>query len=368
MEKFDIQFVPGNSQIRCLAHVVNLVVQKLLHELDEAEDPETADDYVPNKDLPFHYDPARDPELIELEREVFTVDDEEVTEEDDAAGLLAALGSDFEKLSPLKRLRTTTTKICSSPQRRKRFRATAEKTYGETLAPSGRKLASLMVIRDALDIWVLEREELRPLYLKPEDWKLLEALEGVLKMFTLVTKHMSRSSTPTLPWVLPMYEGMLKHLRACKLDNSLSAKLRVAAEAGLEKLEEYYDKACQCQLNVIATLLHPSLGIAWFRKNDAEPGQHTTSAANAEVLFEHIYESYREVAASEDSNVPAPPPPRRSRPGTLGSFLDDICMADVADVAEPESTVSELARFWGAFKNYSGDPKAPLTWWKVSCF
>ncbi|KAJ7652749.1 hypothetical protein DFH06DRAFT_994994, partial [Mycena polygramma] len=109
----------------------------------------------------------------------------------------------------------------------------------------------------ALDIWVLEREELRPLYLKPEDWKLLEALEGVLKMFTLVTKHMSRSSTPTLPWVLPMYEGMLKHLRTCKLDNSLSAKLRVAAEAGLEKLEEYYDKACQCQLNVIATCTCP---------------------------------------------------------------------------------------------------------------
>ncbi|KAJ7131151.1 hypothetical protein C8R44DRAFT_612967 [Mycena epipterygia] len=37
-EKFDVQFVPENSQIRCLAHVVNLVVQKMLAALEEAPD------------------------------------------------------------------------------------------------------------------------------------------------------------------------------------------------------------------------------------------------------------------------------------------------------------------------------------------
>ncbi|KAJ7796917.1 hypothetical protein B0H14DRAFT_2619494 [Mycena olivaceomarginata] len=43
MSKFDIQFVPANSKIRCIAHVVNLVVQRLLAALDDAEDPDTAD-------------------------------------------------------------------------------------------------------------------------------------------------------------------------------------------------------------------------------------------------------------------------------------------------------------------------------------
>ncbi len=43
-------------------------------------------------------------------------------------------------------------------------------------------------------------------------------------------------------------------------------------------------------------------------------------------------------------------------------------MVDVADVSEPpgDATESELQRFWKAFKNYTGDVNAPLTWWKVS--
>ncbi|KAJ6597357.1 hypothetical protein B0H10DRAFT_2087659 [Mycena sp. CBHHK59/15] len=60
-------------------------------------------------------------------------------------------------------------------------------------------------------------------------------------MFTKVTKQMSRSSTPTLPWVLPM--GMLRHLLSSKDDLNLDVRLCTAAEAGHGKLEVYYSKA-----------------------------------------------------------------------------------------------------------------------------
>ncbi|KAJ7770293.1 hypothetical protein DFH07DRAFT_684213, partial [Mycena maculata] len=40
MERFDVQFTPENSQIRCLDHVVHLVVQKMLAALEEAVDPD----------------------------------------------------------------------------------------------------------------------------------------------------------------------------------------------------------------------------------------------------------------------------------------------------------------------------------------
>ncbi|KAJ7696635.1 hypothetical protein B0H14DRAFT_3040384 [Mycena olivaceomarginata] len=153
MEKFDIQFIPANSQIRCLAHVVNLVVQKILAALDYVEDPEITDDYLPSKDLPFHYDPDNDPDLDKLEREDFTKDDDKGNEEDEAADIMTGLTSDFKKMSVLQKLRTTVTKICSSPQRRKRFRTTAVRVYGDILAPSGRKLASLMPIRDVRHRW-----------------------------------------------------------------------------------------------------------------------------------------------------------------------------------------------------------------------
>ncbi|KAK7012413.1 hypothetical protein R3P38DRAFT_2790675 [Favolaschia claudopus] len=151
MKKFDIQFVPANSQIHCLAHVVNLVVQKILAALDATD---ATDEYLNNKYLPFHYDPQVDPEQIRLEEEVFTKEDDEGDEEDEAAELLAGiLDDEYAEMSPLQKLRTATTKICSSPQRRKRFRATAERMYGDEKAPSGRPLASLMVVRDVRHRW-----------------------------------------------------------------------------------------------------------------------------------------------------------------------------------------------------------------------
>ncbi|KAK7001674.1 hypothetical protein R3P38DRAFT_3368049 [Favolaschia claudopus] len=236
MKKFDIQFIPANSQIHCLAHVVNLVVQKILATLDAAPDPDTdagaSDEYLGNKDTPFHYDPHTDPEQVNLEKEEFTADDDRSTEEDEAAELLAGkLDEEYLDMSPLEKLRTTTTKICSSPQRRKRFRATAEKAYGDEKAPSGRPLASLMVVRDvrhrwnythamikrglllrkAIDTWVFEREELRGLSLRLEDWRLLEALGKLLE------RHMNTSFRSSRKWraIFSRFREQVSRLSDC---------------------------------------------------------------------------------------------------------------------------------------------------------
>lgn len=64
---------------------------------------------------------------------------------------------------------------------------------------------------------------------------------------------MSHSKTPTLPWVLPMYAHMEKHLKALTEDQKLLPSLRGAAAAGLQKLDQYHIKARNCQYNVIAT-------------------------------------------------------------------------------------------------------------------
>ncbi len=64
---------------------------------------------------------------------------------------------------------------------------------------------------------------------------------------------MSHSNTPTLPWVLPMYAYMEKHLKSLTEDPILLPSLREAATAGLLKLNQYYTKARNCQYNVLAT-------------------------------------------------------------------------------------------------------------------
>ena len=77
MDKYHLGFHEDNARIRCLAHVVNLVVQKILSTLGEAEDPDQDDYYVPNKHLPFHYNIDDDNDLREMEQEEDVEDDED---------------------------------------------------------------------------------------------------------------------------------------------------------------------------------------------------------------------------------------------------------------------------------------------------
>ncbi|KAJ6549532.1 hypothetical protein DFH09DRAFT_1320008 [Mycena vulgaris] len=313
-EKFDGQFVPENSQIGCLAHVVNLVVQKLLTALDEAVDPAVEDDYIPNKDLPFHYNPGDDPDLTELECEVFAQEGELETEEDDAVNMMTALASEFDGMTPLQKvifraynsdhsdqphnLRTLATKICSSRQHRKRIRCSAEKASPVQLTPSGRKIAILMVVRDvrhrwnythamirrglllrkAIDSWVSEREELlRRLLISTEQWAFLEAVVNIFEVFT-------QPSLGFFPWT---YEMMIKHLREWQADDNSLRSFRDAATAGL--------------------VLHLTLGMKWFRKLDAERkldlerAHDAERAIHAKILFEHAYQSYKEIHDADKS-------------------------------------------------------------------
>jgi len=103
INQFDIQFVPGNSQIRCLNHVLNLVVQKVLATLNEAEDPDNLDYF--DKSLPVHYSAEDDPDQLELEREKDEDIDEDAEEETDDKTFDELLTSNATQLS-------ATQKVC----------------------------------------------------------------------------------------------------------------------------------------------------------------------------------------------------------------------------------------------------------------
>lgn len=81
MERYGIHFSPENGQIRCLAHVVNLVVQQILSALIDADDLENNDWYLLNKFLPFHYDVESDEELQALEEDETAEMDERLAEQ-----------------------------------------------------------------------------------------------------------------------------------------------------------------------------------------------------------------------------------------------------------------------------------------------
>lgn len=69
MEQYGLPFHSDNARIRCFAHVVNLVVQTILKQLNEAEDPDVFDWFDGNKNLPVHYDADEDVDVQEMEAE-----------------------------------------------------------------------------------------------------------------------------------------------------------------------------------------------------------------------------------------------------------------------------------------------------------
>lgn len=102
-------------------------------------------------------------------------------------------------------------------------------------------------------------------------------------------------------------------------------------------------------------MLHPYLGIAWFRRAGAD------RATQAEVLFEHAFNRYQEAH-------PAPPPPIKTGPragNKFANFLDGVCMMGVAD-SDPIPEVGEYDRYLKAAETSGrGSQNTPLEWWKV---
>lgn len=91
MKRYEIPFKPENSRIGCLAHDCNLIVQAMLHVLDEAPSSDEIDHFEDNKMYPTHYDPSEDPDHVAREAEDYTAIDRTVVraEEDEIEALVA---------------------------------------------------------------------------------------------------------------------------------------------------------------------------------------------------------------------------------------------------------------------------------------
>lgn len=104
-QRYGIHFTPENGQIRCLAHVVNLIVQVFLKHLDEVPDhPDENDYYEQNKNKPFHYDPLSDEDQTTMETEDAAREDNEAAGAEDEENV-ADEGEVCTETSPIKKVR-----------------------------------------------------------------------------------------------------------------------------------------------------------------------------------------------------------------------------------------------------------------------
>lgn len=90
--------------IRCLVHVINLIVQAFLHALDEADDPDIIDYF--DKEIPIHYSAEADVDQVALEAEdLDSVEESDETEDSD--DMETELIDSVHRQSPLKRISQT---------------------------------------------------------------------------------------------------------------------------------------------------------------------------------------------------------------------------------------------------------------------
>ena len=68
LQKYNVPYTP-DMHIRCIAHVVNLIVQAFLAAMDEADSPDDIDYFLLHKESPIHYDPDDDEDHIAMESE-----------------------------------------------------------------------------------------------------------------------------------------------------------------------------------------------------------------------------------------------------------------------------------------------------------
>jgi hypothetical protein len=88
--------------IRCIAHVINLVVQALLAAMDEADDPAVVDYFTLHRDAPIHYNIDEDQDQAALEAE--GVDNDAMEIDDEEPEPFGHGDDETSQLSPLKRV------------------------------------------------------------------------------------------------------------------------------------------------------------------------------------------------------------------------------------------------------------------------
>lgn len=218
---------------------------------------------------------------------------------------------------------------------------------------------------------------------------------------------MSRASTPTIPFVLPLYEQLYANLSAASQNRtSIPLVIRQGATAGLEKLLKYKRIAENNQFYRLGTstskilylltfphllfvsfhtVLHPYLRSQWFRLTvspDDRKGQEE-AVQKAETLFRHVAETYFDTGINDASNPTSESEspavddaPKVTEPGPESdgnTWLKDLIKFEIPHTplvaGNPRELFDEEVRRYLAFGGGCGSYEDnPLLWWKVCDF
>lgn len=171
LSKYSVPYT-SDMHIRCIVHVVNLVVQAILAAMNEADDPDDVDYFTLHKGSLIHYNIDEDDNQAVLESESVSLEAES-KDKDEEIKMFDAIEKEMienvEASSPLKQVITfpctftfccslitlpatfITTKIVSSPLCCAKFHKITHEKYGNNI--DTQSYAKLLVVHDVCTCW-----------------------------------------------------------------------------------------------------------------------------------------------------------------------------------------------------------------------
>jgi hypothetical protein len=339
LEKLQPSIQRSDTQVRCMAHVINLAAQAILRNL-KAEAPEDGipdDDTAP--DPPTRQTPARaQAPIIRAPGEILSIIRHVFTKVRASNLLLEALEAQCH-LKKIAFLRPN--KDCKT-------------RWNSTHALICRALA----LRPALKQLCSTEKRLRPFRLVADEWLLLEDLRDLLNSFVNATEGLSGGLYPTISFQLPYFAVLTENIKTF-LENharqSPNSPLLAAATAGLSHLKKYMQDTENFSTQKLAIILDPRFKIQGFTTMGWSPAAVGVTRARFESILEDEYRN-NTVPGIQSSQVRRVPVDEN-----LTAMFGDMGRSAQATAG---MEASETAR-------YLCEPPVhlnsdPLHWWKLN--
>ncbi|EAU89851.2 hypothetical protein CC1G_07003 [Coprinopsis cinerea okayama7 len=341
-------------QVRCFAHILNLVVKSVMSPFAKAKRGPN-DDVDPEVDNPAEEDSqsTAHPDVeVPPSEDQDGDDDDDVSDDDDdddgefevpegliesdqreVSDLVREIEADFvSRLDPLSaadakvaqssitKLRKLAIKIVHSPTISEDLKACCERVgvFAKKMVrdvptrwnSTAELLDRALELRAALDRLCLMPEHnrsrgarLKQYRLSPDEWKVLEQLAPLLDGILYATKEVSKSSIPLIHEVIPFIDSLTSMFDEFIDNTERHPAVRHAALRGLKMLNKYYSKTDKSIVYRIAMILHPGYKTNYFMTAKWEPEWIVAAKAIARDEWVTYYKSAITPASSTSTPV-----------------------------------------------------------------
>lgn len=271
-----IQFSKATHHVRCMAHILNLAMQDILHslEISPKRDPQQFDD----SDVASDADDFDADEQDEKEREN---EDEREDEEDEEGDEEEIEEDDEEQVSetiPFLKLRKLVRKVRKSQNLRRNLRKQCKIYKMKPLTPiidvstrwnsSYKMIERALKLKAPLNALCFSDKSVSGLGFNDIEWNHLNGLGDLFKKFDRGTQRLSMARHESISSHVPILDWLISELK--NFASEKGGVLEIAAQQGLEKLEKYKGliNVQDNEIPFVAVVLNPALKLAYFKQHN----------------------------------------------------------------------------------------------------